>query len=514
MLRDIGRDHLPSALLLIAGGLSVAEFPALVPTLLAGAGAFLALRSYLKGRWQMLPLLVASVVFLLSHLLSPLGTHWSVLAVSFLFVACSALLLLWFPVPRLSLPTGPHLVGQRVVEFANGNWAKRKQQTNEARRLQAYVWYPADAVTTGKTRYYHTASEAAAFSTAMRQLGGLGFLYSHFRLARTNSYTDAPIKDGQFPVVVFNHGGLMWPTQNFGLMEELASRGFLVFSMVHPGETSGCVRADGTVVPVSPDVLKKMSPSEEQLGTYSTFLLEQDCARKRSLLIPLLDQYQDSNVEMVEDWSLDSMALLDWLGNSDSSAALDIGKVAALDKVAAVGMSLGGAVSHRLCNVDGRFAAGINLDGMNWSPTLVDKATETPFLQCYADLTQLRPVLENHCNEVVSKPQMFAVDLLMYNDFFYDLPPRKGMVDGILRVIWRSAGHMGFSDVALAVAGPMRGIADVGKIDGRQFSVLLNRLCRLFLEENLKSRSAGMARLLVTKNPDIMVEQVLAPPES
>jgi predicted dienelactone hydrolase len=79
----------------------------------------------------------------------------------------------------------------------------------------------------------------------------------------THGYVGAPVRAGgsRFPVVIFNHGYLLYPWQNTALMEELASHGYVVFSLSHPRDSASYRTLDGTLVEADP-----WAPSDELIA--------------------------------------------------------------------------------------------------------------------------------------------------------------------------------------------------------------------------------------------------------
>ena len=453
----------------------------LVATLLVVA-LLLSLYRHSKGRWQMLPLAAGSAISLVLLAISaPLVLHWGAVTAAILFIGINLALVSWFPVPHLPVPSGSQTVGLKICELPNSRIKDGQRPTGTAERLQAYIWYPANPGDANKLRPYHSKDEATAFGYGYKKTAGFGFLYSHFRLAKTHSHEDAAISDGKHPMLIFNHGGVMWPTQNFSLMEELASHGFVVISLCHPGETSGVVWKSGQIEPISDDTVARMKPSPDQLKAYSAYLLEQNITKKRAILPELTRLYGDGNCAISHDWSLDSSACLDWLQQDAPDWLRD-----KLDwgKVAIGGMSIGGSAAHHACHRDTRFKAGFNLDGANWSFELAGEDCPVPFLQCYSDLSLMQPGLEKASGVKSSEPLSFGPQLAMFNDLFYE----KGAADGradIFRLIWRGASHMSFTDCLLATTGFARQVADTGNVERARFSLGSNHLIRLFLDEAL-----------------------------
>ncbi|MDQ1249721.1 MAG: hypothetical protein QG597_4097 [Actinomycetota bacterium] len=107
---------------------------------------------------------------------------------------------------------GPYAVGRRTINITD---AERGGRT-----FPADIWYPVDPATTG-----------GAAPVEYSFLPGLGYT-SEVALA------DAPAAEGNFPLVVYSHGGggFRWVATFF--TEFLASKGYVVVSPDHPGSTA------------------------------------------------------------------------------------------------------------------------------------------------------------------------------------------------------------------------------------------------------------------------------------
>lgn len=107
---------------------------------------------------------------------------------------------------------GPYAVGRRTITVTDPARADRS--------FEADIWYPVDPDNTGG---------AAAADYAF--LPGLGY-------TSDVSLADAPPADGQFPLVLYSHGGggFRWVATFY--TEQLASQGYVVVAPDHPGSTA------------------------------------------------------------------------------------------------------------------------------------------------------------------------------------------------------------------------------------------------------------------------------------
>lgn len=107
---------------------------------------------------------------------------------------------------------GPYAVGRRTITVTD--------DTRPGRTFPVDVWYPVDKAAT-------TGVAPAEYSF----LPGLGY-------TSTNAYADAPAAAGDFPLLVYSHGGggFRWVATFF--TEFMASKGYVVVAPDHPGSTA------------------------------------------------------------------------------------------------------------------------------------------------------------------------------------------------------------------------------------------------------------------------------------
>lgn len=107
---------------------------------------------------------------------------------------------------------GPYAVGRRTITVTDPSRADRS--------FEADIWYPVDPNNTGG---------AAAADYAF--LPGLGY-------TSDVSLADAPPAEGEFPLVLYSHGGggFRWVATFY--TEQLASQGYVVVAPDHPGSTA------------------------------------------------------------------------------------------------------------------------------------------------------------------------------------------------------------------------------------------------------------------------------------
>jgi dienelactone hydrolase len=225
-----------------------------------------------------------------------------------MLLAVSGLLAQAFGLPRLPAPSGPHPVGTVTSEL-------QRPTDQGRRRLFLKIWYPADQATGKAEGLWSDLPAMTDIPWLVR--GGLAYLSR----ATTHSHRSAPYAAGlgPTPVVLYNHSFESWASENSLLAEELASRGAVVVSIRHLGQVDEYRQLDGRLSTV---------------GVAS---------------------------QIVDRRTADARLVADRLG-----AVLGAIPAMTHDRprtYAAMGFSLGGAVSTRLCIEDRRCWAVVNIDG-------------------------------------------------------------------------------------------------------------------------------------------------------
>jgi len=227
---------------------------ALASRALGGAVAVLAgAQAWLEGgRWQLAGLYAGSGVALAAEaLLQPAAAGWrrAAGAASAALTSLTALATLAFPWFALPRPTGRYAVGRLsrvLVDPGRGAWVT--EEKGSPRTLLVDVWYPADPSRHPRTPYMEqplAAALAAAF------LGPrFSFVASHFARVRSAARAGAPAAApphlAGFPLLVFSHGNVSTRVQNTGLLEELASHGWVCCAVDHPHDAACVVLPDGS----------------------------------------------------------------------------------------------------------------------------------------------------------------------------------------------------------------------------------------------------------------------------
>ncbi|MCU1227597.1 MAG: isoform [Acidobacteria bacterium] len=166
-----------------------------------------------------------------------------------------------------------------------------------------------------------------------------GTSYPLLRTIRTHSYEHATAAKSprRFPVVVFSHGGGINVLEYTTLIEELASHGYVVTAVEHPGDAGLVVLPGGRVVEQSGwDADAKRTPAERMAFHRERHQVD---ARDNAFVLDQLVRLNDGTIASP------------LRGRIDLSHAF------------AIGHSLGGKASVVSCATDPRWTACVNLDG-------------------------------------------------------------------------------------------------------------------------------------------------------
>ena len=444
-------------------------------------------------RWQAFVGLAAGVVFLAAWLVRRFwrGTRrdrppYISGTLLVLIAVVASLAPIMFPVSPLPRPSGQHPVGVRSFELVDsGRRGVLNAASDQPRRLLVRVWYPAASTQGSEPRPYFDAMEAKNTARSMGQLFGFGPFIAYMRHVRTNSFENAPLQAGatNLPTVIYSHGYTAFLNQNTALMEELASHGYVVYSLQHTGDSSTTVFPNGDVVPMDPAMFKMMAESPEAQGKIPEAMLKGYTSRNfDDRLAGQLQQARQTIskgeriVASAPIWVADRLFLHDQLQQQAVPAEVaDVVAASALARVGEIGMSFGGSTTGAVCLRDTRCAAGVNLDGgdLHFGSFAVDMPQ--PFLMFHADVSkfyeQLGAAIEGGERS--------------FNDFSYEKFETVGERADLYRMTVKDAAHLGFSDFALFMRTPLRN----GIIGSTPADVMIgaqNDVVRGFFDKHLR----------------------------
>jgi pimeloyl-ACP methyl ester carboxylesterase len=161
------------------------------------------------------------------------------------------------PIPK---PSGPNLIGFSTTTITDPSRTMNKQKTPRVITLD--LWYPASSIDGLKAAPY---SENALNKMLEKYQGIPASVNGE---TPSFSFQDAPVIPGSHPTVIFNHGYGSFSKQNASNFQELASHGFFVISIAHPGDSLMARDGQNNLLEfdATDSVYQKLSVAQKETG--------------------------------------------------------------------------------------------------------------------------------------------------------------------------------------------------------------------------------------------------------
>ncbi|WP_083959467.1 alpha/beta hydrolase family protein [Streptoalloteichus hindustanus] len=361
----------------------------------------------------------------------------------------------------LPAPTGPHKVGRADLHLVDRSRPEPWVEGRPHRELMVSVWYPAH-----HTPYHPVATHMAPAAAA----DFAGDAARYFRVpagsidwaaTKTHARVGAPVdrRGGPRPVVLFSSGLQSVRTLGSVLVEDLASRGYVVVTVDHTHEAPQVEFPGGRI----------------ERGRVS---VEDRAQVEKAFQVRVADTR----------FVLDQITALNAGHNPDvDGARLPLGLRGALDlsRVAATGFSLGGAAAAQVTHDDPRIDVGVNLDGRFYG-SVVGANLDRPFL-----------LVANESHTHGTDPTWPAF--------------RAAQRGWVRELSFAGAAHISFSDVQsllpqfatrLNVPGDLV-TALIGAIDPRRSLAAQRAYLAAFLDLHLRGRSTTLFDGPSPAHPDV-----------
>jgi dienelactone hydrolase len=371
---------------------------------------------------------------------------------------------------ELPTPSGRFAIGTTSWRLTDRSRPETFAGAGEFRQVEVIAWYPA---TRGRGATAPYLREGPGEVRPFAKLFGAEDAFDKVQTVRTHAELDAApaAAPRRFPVLVFSHGYTGMPSSYTALMEELASHGYAVLSVVHPYESGAATLADGRIVSMNgPDgtfrqgiqeVLAEWGAEDETMTSVTRVT---DDGEQVRLLRGYLSTLHKTGV-MLRRWVDDTKLVLDRLSDLPANGAA--GRLAArLDarRVGAFGHSMGGVTSAQFCVEDPRCRAGLNLDGIPQYGAMIDTPMAHPFLMVYSER-----------------------------------PGRAGASDPIYRrsarpyyrVDMKGTRHLEFSDMVFW-GGPLRERPVLGTLAAARAAELTALIVRQYFDQELLGRRSAL----------------------
>jgi len=339
------------------------------------------------------------------------------------------------------------------------------------RRILVRVWYPAGSIPeeTPNSRATDTEQEFA------KAFGPEGFqpqkIFSEtLAKTKTNAYWGVSPAEGSYPLLIFSHGYTGAVNDNAMLMEQLASQGYIVVSMTHPGEGATFAYPNGDISSTDP---KTTSLLEEVMEMDVWSIFASDVATRMDFVVHTIEPGTMVS-ERFAVWVDDFRSVHDALLRGDLKGDID-DVLASINwqKVGYFGMSAGAAAAPAACYRDERCQATVAMDV----------------------ISGLREMRNRH----IQKPMMIFDSGSPYRiggqDLYYEQHQDVGLDPHIYRLDFPHNGHFDFTDNALALTSLGKKIIPavlpfLGPVDGAETLLTQSRLITEFFDIYLKEQPA------------------------
>src|SRR5262245_21557903 len=171
---------------------------------------------------------------------------------------------------ELPAPTGRYAVGTTVWRLTDNSRPDPFSPAGGPRQVEVLAWYPAMPKQGAERAPYlrEGLAEVRAFARGF----GAETAYDTLAAVRTHAQTDADVvtSPAKLPVLAFSHGYTGIPSAYTALLEDLASHGYAVLSVVHPYEASAATLPDGRVVTMLDESGRPAAPLAEVFAEWRT----------------------------------------------------------------------------------------------------------------------------------------------------------------------------------------------------------------------------------------------------
>ncbi|MFE0376098.1 alpha/beta hydrolase family protein [Streptomyces inhibens] len=257
---------------------------------------------------------------------------------------------------RLPAPTGPHRIGLTTLYLVDGSRPDPWVPEIPVREVMVSVFYPARTVRDHPLAPQMTEGAAGLFpqiDPAFHE--GMPASGVNWAATMTHAHTGAPAQAVRRPVLLYSPGGGDPRTLGTGVAEELASRGYVVVTIDHPGDTSEVEFPTTTAYRKEP---------------FRTTVFRDDPRTDPQRFRTVIDT-RIADTRFV----LDQLEVLAAGRNPDAAGRplpADLGRALDLRRVGVYGHSAGGTTAAETLYEDRRIDAAINLEGF------LDHPPETP----------------------------------------------------------------------------------------------------------------------------------------
>jgi len=402
-----------------------------------------------------------------------------------LFFLIAALLPALMPVVDLPSPSGPHAVGKTTFHFKDKTRLETlTEDPDDYREFDAYVWYPADPAKGARALPYkiYRPRVGSILEAGPEPVPGgpPDIVFSHLKLMKSNSHPNAPIATtaGPFPVIGFSCGFLSDPDEYQLQFEELASHGYVVFSLDQPYESYSVVHPDGRVVPfVSSHAEEFHKCSKLALPLWERWVKADDESDKEAIVREILEAetFMDRVFRIRTADMRYAVSEFERMNSGERESPFQ-GRLG-MSRLGVFGHSGGGAVAGQCCVSDPRFKAGVNMDGFQFGD-VIDNEVYQPFMFMYSE-------------------QFADSNAAMMNSFKNE----------VYAMTVKGSSHMDFSDNPYVLPITKR-MGMSGKIPARRMAHIINSYLLAFFGKHLKDQEAPLLEGPSSEFPEVHFKKV------
>ncbi|PPU97634.1 hypothetical protein XhyaCFBP1156_09745 [Xanthomonas hyacinthi] len=353
------------------------------------------------------------------------------------------------------------------------------------------VWYPAKGSAAGDGSAYLQADIAATTLPALAR--NFGYATEDLAAAATARLSVRPRAPAArrrhgFPVVIYSHGLFLYPEQNSVLASQLASHGYIVVSIAHPGDSTDVRLEDRRVIAT---LLASKDDDPRFAEAFKVLAGGANLGVRREALKVYADSLGSTRLgRSLAQWRDDTMFVAQAITDRSEPKPLRSVLVSAdRDRLAFAGMSFGGATSATSCRLLKACRAAVNLDGQNFDPTLFDRPVERPLLLMLSDWTRYGLLAGQPRDADFSS-----------NDLAYESWKDAGEDDMVVRVRLQGVRHFGFTDLAALLDGPKRE-ERVGEIGGEEALSTIGDVVLAFLDTYMRDGDAAGIDRAIERHP-------------
>lgn len=418
---------------------------------------------------------------------TPRALKTAVLSFSFVALALTSFLAYALPVFELPKPMGIYDVGVKYFHLVD---EKRNDpfldKSLKKRELMVKIYYPAMKDDSKPySFYFHNSSELIKQFAAFYNMPD--FMFDHLNLVKTNSKDDLQLSDKEqsYPVVLFSHGAGTTAEVQTSQCEDMASHGYIVVAIDHTYASAATVFPDRIVT------------HKEATTDFNTA----DPAE-------IITQIMTDDAEFVID-SLYEMNR----GKIDTIFKERLN----LDKIGAIGHSVGGAVAYNLAINESRIKAAVNLDGVVYITPKEDTKNMDSFLMLASDnfipSIQNRESLMKKLEDLPYEEQENMLSMYGSRDVYNEAYNKAQQnIIGLTEILKASGNlftiegseHMKFTDIGLFFGvSKLRELIGIGgKTDPAKSLEITEAVTTAFFDQHLKGETSSLESV-VEKYPEL-----------